>query len=206
MTREERLEAALREIAQDRFGLGLRATDYEQMRCWHTHWSRCRELARAALGAPPDDDVETPRRLLRAILAADERGQGLPYAEAMDAAHEYLRRTAPPPAAERPSGLHCDYAGASCLQGCATHGWCRRDPNPPPSYVQGSPFTRYADGAWWLPAAEEPAARVSERGEGRGASTGLADALASLGAALVEAQRPTPEWLADAERGFVGAV
>ena len=29
---------------------------------------------------------DTLRRILRAILAADERGQGLPFAEAMDAA------------------------------------------------------------------------------------------------------------------------
>lgn len=36
------------------------------------------------------DEIERCRRLLDAILAADERGQGLPFAEAMEAAHAYL--------------------------------------------------------------------------------------------------------------------
>lgn len=51
--------------------------------------------------------VRTPSRLLDAILAADERGQGLPFAEAMEEASRYLRRHAPaeaPPAAEEGSG------------------------------------------------------------------------------------------------------
>jgi uncharacterized Zn finger protein (UPF0148 family) len=45
----ERLRAALREIAEDRFGLGTLGTDYEQMKVWHAHWSRCAERARRAL-------------------------------------------------------------------------------------------------------------------------------------------------------------
>jgi hypothetical protein len=36
------------------------------------------------------DDLARSRALLDAILAADERGQGLPFAEAMQAAHRYL--------------------------------------------------------------------------------------------------------------------
>ncbi len=35
-------------------------------------------------------EIELLRGLLDAILAADERGQGLPYAEAMKAAHDHL--------------------------------------------------------------------------------------------------------------------
>jgi hypothetical protein len=38
------------EIAEERFGLGRLGTDYEQMRVWHAHWSRCAERARRALG------------------------------------------------------------------------------------------------------------------------------------------------------------
>lgn len=47
--RVEELEAGLREIAEERFGLGTLGTDYEQMRVWHAHWSRCAERARRAL-------------------------------------------------------------------------------------------------------------------------------------------------------------
>ena len=35
-------------------------------------------------------EVDRCRALLDAILTADERGQGLPFAEAMEAAHVYL--------------------------------------------------------------------------------------------------------------------
>jgi len=36
-------------------------------------------------------DIERLRRILSAILAADERGQGIPFAEAMEAAHKALK-------------------------------------------------------------------------------------------------------------------
>lgn len=52
------------------------------------------------------------------------------------------------------------------------------------------------------PAAEEPAARVSERGEGRGASTGLQEPVMVTRIAVPQSNLPFDP----AERGFVGAV
>jgi hypothetical protein len=181
MTREERLEAALRSVD---FAVALSRAAHDHM---HRHGLDC----------PHDIGI---------VLAKAARA-------ALDA---------PPAAEERPSGLYCRGVSGHCLQGCGEHGWCRRDPAPPPSYVQGSPFTRYADGAWWLPAAEQPAARASERGEGRGASTGLLQPpditcpkCGARGAAFIcstpgcpvngGAAHPSP-YPDPAERGFVGAV
>jgi len=37
------------------------------------------------------NEIEQLRRILSAILAADERGQGIPFAEAMEAAHKAIK-------------------------------------------------------------------------------------------------------------------
>lgn len=48
------------------------------------------ERTRENLCAEAAAEIRKLRGMLDAILAADERGQGLPYAEAMKAAHVYL--------------------------------------------------------------------------------------------------------------------
>lgn len=64
---------------------------------------------------------------------------------------DHSKRKAPPL-----SRLHCNLVDGPCLQGCGEHGWCRRDPNPPASYVEASPFTVYRNGLWVLPTEPEP--------------------------------------------------
>jgi len=49
-----------------------------------------------------DSDLTTLRQLVEAILLADERGQGLPFKEAMDAAAKAINwNSLPPPTEER---------------------------------------------------------------------------------------------------------
>jgi hypothetical protein len=55
------------------------------------NWER-KEIQRASCCADNELRAERAEGLLQAILDADERGQGLPFAEAMNAAHEALAR------------------------------------------------------------------------------------------------------------------
>ena len=45
------------------------------------------------LASDYDWDMKEARSVIAAILHADERGQGLPFQEAMDRAHAFLART-----------------------------------------------------------------------------------------------------------------
>jgi hypothetical protein len=63
-------------------------------------WAEIGALAGPGMGPPPlvteaADEIQQLRRFLCAIIDADERGQGTPFAEAMEAAHQHLLRTPP---------------------------------------------------------------------------------------------------------------